>query len=140
MWMRAQLWTTLPKRRELDEADIATPLRRRRCRVHGADPAAAALAALNERLVTVSVGYLAFIGVAGVWAAPPTRAKGTLLMSMQDKIKNKAEVLKGKVKETVGKATGNDQWVVEGKLDQGKGNLKQAGEKIKDARKGVFGE
>lgn len=61
-------------------------------------------------------------------------------MSMQDKIKNKAEVLKGKVKEAAGKATGNDQWVVEGKLDQGKGNLKQAGEKAKDAGKSVFEE
>lgn len=37
------------------------------------------------------------------------------------------------------KTTGNDR-VVEGKLDQGTGNLKQAGEKTKDAGKAVFGE
>lgn len=61
-------------------------------------------------------------------------------MSMQDKIKNKADVLKGKAKEAAGRATGNDRLVVEGKLDQGKGNLKQAGDKVKDAGKGVFGK
>lgn len=61
-------------------------------------------------------------------------------MSLQDKIKNKADVLKGKVKEAAGKTTGNDQWVAEGKLEQGKGHLKQAGEKAKDAGKDVFGE
>ena len=58
---------------------------------------------------------------------------------MQDKIENKTEVLKGKVKEAAGKATGNDQWVTEGKLDQGKGNLKQAGEKVKNAGKDALG-
>ncbi len=61
-------------------------------------------------------------------------------MSMQDKIKNKVEVLKGKAKEAVGKAIGDDQLIAEGKLEQGKGNLKQAGEKVKDAGKDVFRE
>ncbi|MGH3684289.1 MAG: CsbD family protein [Pseudonocardiaceae bacterium] len=61
-------------------------------------------------------------------------------MSLQDKIKNKAEVLKGKIKEVVGETTDNDELVVEGKLDQGKGNVKQAGEKVKDAGKDVLGE
>lgn len=61
-------------------------------------------------------------------------------MGMQDKIKNTAEVLKGKAKEAVGKATGNEQLEVEGKLEQGKGNLRQAGEKVRDAGKDVFGK
>ena len=56
---------------------------------------------------------------------------------MSDKIGNKAEELKGKVKEGVGDATDNEQWQAEGKIDQAKGNLKQAGEKVKDAVKGV---
>jgi uncharacterized protein YjbJ (UPF0337 family) len=56
---------------------------------------------------------------------------------MNDKIENKGEELKGKAKETVGDATGNEQWQAEGKSDQAKGSLKQAGEKVKDAVKGV---
>lgn len=52
--------------------------------------------------------------------------------------RNKADEIKGKVKEAVGKATGNEQWEAEGKADQAKGNLKQAGEKTKDAAKDVF--
>lgn len=58
-------------------------------------------------------------------------------VSDTDKISNKAEELKGKVKEGVGDATDNEQLQGEGKVDQAKGNLKQAGEKVKDAVKGV---
>ncbi|MGH4009471.1 MAG: CsbD family protein [Pseudonocardiaceae bacterium] len=61
-------------------------------------------------------------------------------MGLQDKIKNTAEVMKGKAKEAAGKATGSEQMEVEGKLEQGKGNLKQAGEKIRDAAKDAFGK
>ncbi|MEU4667492.1 CsbD family protein [Amycolatopsis sp. NPDC023774] len=56
---------------------------------------------------------------------------------MTDKAENKAEELKGRAKEAVGDATGNEQWQAEGKTEQGKGNLKQAAEKVKDAVKGV---
>ena len=41
--------------------------------------------------------------------------------------------LKGKAKEAVGDATGNEQWQAEGKKDQTVGSLKNAGEKVKDA-------
>ena len=58
-------------------------------------------------------------------------------MSDTDKISNKAEELKGRVKENVGDAIDNEQMQGEGKIDQAKGNLKQAGEKVKDAVKGV---
>ena len=58
-------------------------------------------------------------------------------MSEKDKISNKVEELKGRVKEGVGDATDNEQWQAEGKVDQAKGNLKQSGEKVKDAVKGV---
>ena len=64
--------------------------------------------------------------------------EGITPMGLQDKIENTAEVLKGKAKETAGKATGNERLVAEGKIDQGKGHLKQAGEKAKDAVKDVL--
>ena len=56
-------------------------------------------------------------------------------MGTDDKIDNKAEELKGKVKEGVGDATDDRDLQAEGQADQAKGNLKQAGEKIKDAFK-----
>jgi uncharacterized protein YjbJ (UPF0337 family) len=56
-------------------------------------------------------------------------------MSTEDKAKNKTEELGGKLKEGVGKATGDQSLENEGKVDQAKGNLKQAGEKVKDAFK-----
>lgn len=56
-------------------------------------------------------------------------------MTKQDKAKNAAQIAKGKVKEATGKGIGNEQMQVEGEMDQIKGNLKQAGEKVKDAFK-----
>ena len=56
-------------------------------------------------------------------------------MSEVDKAKNKAEELGGKAKEGIGKATGDHSLEFEGNVDQTKGNLKQAGEKVKDAFK-----
>lgn len=53
-------------------------------------------------------------------------------MSFEDKAKNKAEEMQGKGKETVGQATDDDELKAEGKADQTKSNLKQAGEKVKD--------
>jgi uncharacterized protein YjbJ (UPF0337 family) len=57
-------------------------------------------------------------------------------MGLDDKLDNKAEELKGQAKETTGKATGDEQLEAEGKSDQTGANLKQAGEKVKDAFKG----
>jgi len=56
-------------------------------------------------------------------------------MATEDKAANKVTETKGKAKEALGKATGNEQMEAEGKADQAKGNLKQAGEKVKDAFK-----
>jgi uncharacterized protein YjbJ (UPF0337 family) len=56
-------------------------------------------------------------------------------MSAQDKTNNKAQEIAGKIKEKTGKATGDDDLEASGKADQTKGNLKQAGEKVKDALK-----
>jgi uncharacterized protein YjbJ (UPF0337 family) len=51
----------------------------------------------------------------------------------KNKASNKAQDLKGKVKEKVGSATGNEDLRTKGKLDQTKSSLKDAGEKVKDA-------
>ncbi|HYJ74252.1 MAG TPA: CsbD family protein [Kineosporiaceae bacterium] len=56
-------------------------------------------------------------------------------MGTDDKIDNKAEELGGKVKEGVGRATGDEDLQAQGEGDQAKSNLKQAGEKVKDAFK-----
>jgi uncharacterized protein YjbJ (UPF0337 family) len=56
-------------------------------------------------------------------------------MSAEDKVKNKIEDLGGKAKETLGKATGDHDTKHEGKADQAKSSLKDAGEKVKDAFK-----
>jgi uncharacterized protein YjbJ (UPF0337 family) len=56
-------------------------------------------------------------------------------MGLDDKIDNKAQEVAGKVKEHAGRATGDEQLTAEGQNDQAAGNLKQAGEKIKDAFK-----
>jgi uncharacterized protein YjbJ (UPF0337 family) len=56
-------------------------------------------------------------------------------MSAENKAANKATEVKGKVKKETGRAIGNEQMEAEGKTDQVKGNLKQAGEKVKDAFK-----
>jgi uncharacterized protein YjbJ (UPF0337 family) len=57
-------------------------------------------------------------------------------MSTGDKFENKAEELRGKAKEGVGKATNDQELEAQGKGDQVKSNLKQAAEKVKDAFKG----
>ena len=56
-------------------------------------------------------------------------------MGADDKIDAKADELKGQVKEGLGKATDDRDLEAEGHGDQVKGNLKQAGEKIKDVFK-----
>jgi len=54
-------------------------------------------------------------------------------MGTKDKASNKAQELKGMVKESVGSATGNEDLRTKGKTDQTKAALKDAGEKVKDA-------
>jgi len=54
-------------------------------------------------------------------------------MGTVDKAKDKLQEAKGKAKEAVGEASGNSDLKNKGKSDQTKGNLKQAGEKVKDA-------
>ena len=56
-------------------------------------------------------------------------------MGLDDKIDNKGDELKGKAKEHTGKATDDENLEAEGKGDQMGADLKQAGEKVKDAFK-----
>jgi uncharacterized protein YjbJ (UPF0337 family) len=56
-------------------------------------------------------------------------------MSTDDKFDAKADEFKGKVKETTGQVTDDEDLEAEGKGEQVKGNLKQGVEKVKDAFK-----
>ncbi|MDQ0941913.1 CsbD family protein [Streptomyces sp. V1I1] len=56
-------------------------------------------------------------------------------MSIAKKIAHKAEAVKGGAKKTVGRITGSRRLQAEGRGGQAKGNIKQAGAKIKDAFK-----
>ena len=56
-------------------------------------------------------------------------------MSIGKKIAHKLEGAKGATKKLVGRATGNTRLRTEGRVDQFKGNTKQAGAKVKDAFK-----
>ncbi|WP_131745496.1 CsbD family protein [Frankia sp. Cppng1_Ct_nod] len=56
-------------------------------------------------------------------------------MSFTDKVRNKVEQLSGRMKEKTGHATDNKDLEAEGRSDRTKANLKDAGEKTKDAFK-----
>lgn len=56
-------------------------------------------------------------------------------MGMADKAKNAAEDLAGKAKEVIGDLTDNKDLEAEGKSDQAKADVKNAGEDVKDAFK-----
>ena len=56
-------------------------------------------------------------------------------MGADDKARNTAEDLGGKAKEAAGKVTDNERLEAEGQADQVSADVKQAGEKIKDAFK-----
>ena len=56
-------------------------------------------------------------------------------MGVDDKAKNKAQEVKGQAKERLGRATDDQELEAEGRTDQAKSDLKQAGEQVKDAFK-----
>ena len=56
-------------------------------------------------------------------------------MSKADKIKAKAQEVKGTAKQRIGEDTDDKSLQAKGKAEKVKGNLKQAGEKAKDAFK-----
>ncbi|MFD9216191.1 CsbD family protein [Streptomyces sp. NPDC087659] len=54
-------------------------------------------------------------------------------MAADEKSRAKIEQAKGKVKETVGRAVGNERMTAEGRAEQSKGDMREAKEKTKDA-------
>ena len=56
-------------------------------------------------------------------------------MGTEDKARNKAEEFTGKAKEGLGRATDDEEMEDEGRTEQAKSDVTQAGEKVKDAFK-----
>jgi uncharacterized protein YjbJ (UPF0337 family) len=54
----------------------------------------------------------------------------------RNKTRNAAQKAKGQLKEAAGRVTGDERLEAEGRADKTKANLKQAGEKVKDALRG----
>jgi len=53
-------------------------------------------------------------------------------MGFAEKFSHKAQELRGRVKRNAGEVTGDRELQAEGRSEEVRGNLKQAGEKIKD--------
>jgi uncharacterized protein YjbJ (UPF0337 family) len=58
------------------------------------------------------------------------------VVSFTDKLRNKAQEMRGRVKRNTGEITGDRDLQARGRSDERKGGLKQTGEKIKDAFRG----
>ncbi len=56
--------------------------------------------------------------------------------SSRNKARNTGQKVKGQFKEAAGRVTGDERLEAEGRADKTKANLKQAGEKVKDAFRG----
>ncbi|MEU6406572.1 CsbD family protein [Streptomyces sp. NPDC046985] len=56
-------------------------------------------------------------------------------MAGDQKAKGKKEELKGKAKEAIGRAVGNERMTAEGRAEKSKGSARQAKEKTKDTFK-----
>lgn len=54
-------------------------------------------------------------------------------MGLGDKMENAKDNFVGKAKEAKGKMTDDERTEAEGRMQQGKADMKQAGEKVKDA-------
>ena len=59
-------------------------------------------------------------------------------MGVQDRLENKADRVKGEVKEAVGSATDDADLEAQGRRDQAESRLRDAGEDVKDAVKRAF--
>ena len=57
-------------------------------------------------------------------------------MRLADKVRYKLQELRGRVKRSVGDVTRNPRLQSEGRADEVLGDLKQAGQKVKDAFRG----
>jgi len=57
-------------------------------------------------------------------------------MSFADKVQNKAQELRGRIKRNAGEVTGDPELRAEGRAEETSAHLKQTGEKIKDVFRG----
>jgi uncharacterized protein YjbJ (UPF0337 family) len=57
-------------------------------------------------------------------------------MSFAKQLSNKAQKMRGRIKRNMGEITGNRRLRADGRADELKSNLKQAGEKMKNAFRG----
>lgn len=82
--------------------------------------------------VPVSGGCL-MLTPAGSQTRLPTERDS--IMGAENKAANKVTELKGKIKKKAGQVTDDEGLEAEGRAEESKGDLKQAGEKVKDAFK-----
>ena len=66
----------------------------------------------------------------------PSMTRKETVVSFADKARVKAQELRGRIKRNTGEVTGDRRLEAEGRADEVMGNLKQAGEKVKDAFRG----
>jgi uncharacterized protein YjbJ (UPF0337 family) len=71
-------------------------------------------------------------GVSSMGLAASTTRKEAVV-SFADKLRHRAQELRGRIKRNTGEVTGDRRLQAEGTTDEVMGNLKQTGEKIKDA-------
>ena len=71
--------------------------------------------------------------VAAAAAAAPAFPEQEVMLGFGDKIHNAAQKLHGRSKEAAGRATGDERLRSDGRARHLRADLKQAGEKIKDA-------
>ena len=58
-------------------------------------------------------------------------------MGVLDKLKNKLQMGRGRVKQDVGRATGDPDLEAEGQADRVSGSARQVGEQVKDAGRNI---
>ncbi|WP_083880427.1 CsbD family protein [Nocardia araoensis] len=56
-------------------------------------------------------------------------------MKFEDRLAHQVQATRGSVKKFVGRATGNSRLEAAGRREQARGNLKRAGDKLRDAFK-----
>jgi len=58
-------------------------------------------------------------------------------MGFMDKLRNKLQMGRGRVKQEAGRASGDPYLEAEGKTDRAVGSIKQVGEQVKDAGRNI---
>jgi uncharacterized protein YjbJ (UPF0337 family) len=75
------------------------------------------------------------MGTTAVVRKAPEQEGDAIMSGATDKVKHALDDAEGKAKEALGRIAGDRSTEAEGKKDQAKADLKQAGDKVKDAFK-----